>query len=464
MADIRVTTLIGSETTLNKATIEDFRKSLRSQLLCPSDAGYDEARKIWNADIDKHPALIVRCASVADVINSVNFARDNNLLVSVRGGGHNFRGTCIAESGLVIDLSQMNSVRVDPARRTARAEGGTKWGKFDRETQAFGLATTGGTFSDTGIGGLTLGGGHGWLGGKYGLASDNLISADVINAEAQLLITSEDEHSDLFWGIRGGGGNFGVVTSFEFQLYPVGPVLAGLVFYPFEKARKVMQFYRDFSGNIPDELTTQSVFLTSPEGDKMVALVVCYNGPVAEGERVIKPLRQFGPPLADHIGLMPYTAVQSMLDQGAPPGNQYYVKAHFMREISDDVIDILIENYSRVSSPLSFALFQQTSGAMQRGNTAYGHRDALYNAIQVAQWLDPGESEIHVKWTRELWEALQPYATGGVYVNDIGGEADGDGDLIPGAYGPSYRRLVEVKNKYDPTNFFRHNQNIKPTA
>jgi FAD/FMN-containing dehydrogenase len=462
MADIRVTTLTGSETTLNEATIEDFRKSLLSQLLCPSDAGYDEARKIWNANIDKHPALIARCASVADVINSVDFARDNDLLVSVRGGGHNFRGTCIAEGGLVIDLSQMNSIRVDPVRRTARAEGGTKWGKFDRETQAFGLATTGGTFSDTGIGGLTLGGGHGWLGGKYGLASDNLTSADVINAKGQLLIASEDEYSDLFWGIRGGGGNFGVVTSFEFQLYPVGPVLAGLVFYPFEKARKVMQFYRDFSSNIPDELTTQSAFLTSPEGAKVAAIALCYNGPVEEGERVIRPVRQFGPPLADHIGPMAYTVLQSMLDQAAPPRNQYYVKAHFMRKITDEVIDIVIDYYSRVTSPLSLALFQQTSGGMQRGNTAYGHRDALYNAIQIAEWLDPGESEIHVKWTRELWEAFQPYATGGIYVNDIGREADGDGDLIRGAYGPSYQRLVEVKNKYDPANLFRHNQNIKP--
>jgi FAD/FMN-containing dehydrogenase len=463
MVDLQATTTTGTYSALPEAAMAEFRASLGGNLFLPSDAGYDKARKVWNANVDKHPALIAHCAGVADVINSVNFARDNNLLVSVRGGGHNYPGICIAEGGLVIDLSQMTGVRVDPARRTARAEGGAKWAKFDRETQAFGLATTGGTNSDTGIAGLTLGGGHGWLGSKYGLACDNLLSADVVTADGRFLTASADENSDLFWGIQGGGGNFGVVTSFEFRLHPVGPVLAGLVLYPFEQAREAMQFYRDFSSHIPDELTTANAFLTSPEGAKMVAIAVCYNGPAEEGEKVIRPLRKFGPPVADLIGPMPYTGLQSMLDPSAPPGNQHYGKAHFMREISDPVIDILIDHYSRVASPRSIHFLQQTSGAMQRGDTAYSHRDARYNLILMAQWLDSRESEIHVRWTRDLWEALQPYATGGVYVNDIGGEADGDGHLFRAAYGPNYPRLVEIKNKYDPTNFFRHNQNIKPT-
>ena len=462
MVDLQVVTLNGQNAALGESTVAGFEATLRGPLIQPGDDGYDEARQVWNANVDKRPALIARFAGVADVITCVNFPRENNLLVSVRGGAHNVAGTSVCDGGLVIDLSLMKGIRVNPQERTVRAEGGVKWGEFDHETQAFGLATTGGTVADTGIGGLTLGGGHGWLGSKYGLVSDNLIAADIVTADGRLLAASETENPDLFWGIRAGGGNFGVATTLQFKLYPVGPVLAGLALYSFDQAREVLRFYRDFSKDLPDELNTASALLTSPEGDKMVDIVVCYNGPIEDGERAIEPVRKFGPPVDDQIRPMAYAELQGMLDEVVPPGREYYMKPHFLSEISDETIDILIEHYSKVTSPLSMPFFQQTGGAMQRGDTAYSHRDALYNLILIASWEDPEESEIHIKWTRDLWEALQPHSTGGVYVNDIGGEAQGEGDLIRAAYGASYPRLVEVKKKYDPTNLFRHNQNIKP--
>lgn len=467
MVDLQATTTAGANWAVPEAAISEFKASLGGDLVLPADASYDEARKAWNANVDKHPALIARCSGVADVINSVNFARDNNLLVSIRGGGHSFPGTCIAEGGLVIDLSRMNGVRVDPARRTARAEGGAKWGQFDRETQAFGLAATGGTNYDTGIAGLTLGGGMGWLGGKHGLACDNLISVDVVTADGKLITASATENPDLFWAVRGGGGNFGVVTSFEYQLYPVGPLLAGLVFYPFDKAKDVLKFYHEFASTAPDELNTAGALLHLPDGVPAAAIGVCYNGPIAEGEKAIQSLRQIATPLVEQIGPLPYVQVQHMVDAATPEGNQYYEKAHYFRDISDEAIEVLIEYFKNVPSPLSLPFFQQLGQAANRVSpvdTAFSHRDARYNLILIADWVDPGESEIHVKWTRDLWNALQPYATGGVYVNNIGREADGDGDLIRAAYGPNYPRLAEIKNKYDPANFFRHNQNIKPAV
>ena len=461
MTDLQVTTISGVDTVLKEATVTAFKQSLRGPLMTPSDDSYEEARQVWNANIDRRPGLIARPAGVADVINAVNFARNHNLLVAVRGGAHNIAGTSVCNGGLVIDLSLMKGIWVDPIRRTVRAEGGVKWGEFDRETQAFGLATTGGTIADTGIAGLTLGGGHGWLGYKYGLASDNLTSVDIVTADGKFRIASDTEHPDLFWGVRGGGGNFGVVTSFEYRLHPVGPVLAGMVVHPFAKAKEVLQFYRDFSSATHEALTTYAVPMTSPDGTKVVAIAVCYDGPLAEGERLIAPVRQFGPPLEDQIRPMAYTELQTMLDADYPAGRQYYFKAHFLREISDDAIDILIDHFASVPSPLSMLFFQQTGGAVQRGHTAYAHRDALYNLLLLAQWLDPGESERHVHWIRELWQVLRPYTTGGVYVNDIGREADEGADQVRAAYGVNYQRLAELKQKYDPTNLFRHNQNIK---
>jgi len=464
MAALQVTTVSGANTFLKEAAVAAFKQSLRGQLIAPSDASYAAARKVWNGNIDRRPGLIARPAGVADVIQAVNFARDHNLLVSVRGGAHGFAGTCVCNGGLVIDMSLMKGIRVDPIRHAVRAEGGVKWGEFDQETQALGLATTGGTDPDTGIAGLTLGGGLGWLGYKYGLASDNLISVDIITADGTLKVASDTEHADLFWGLRGGGGNFGVVTSFEYRLHPVGPVLAGLVLHPFTKAREALQFYRDFSSATHEELTTYAGLLTSPEGAKTVAIGVCYTGPLAEGERLITPIRRFGLPLADQIRPMAYTELQSMFDTAYPPGNQYYQKDRLLREISDDAIDIVVERFASVSSPLSIPFFQQSGGAMRRGDTAYAHRDALYILVLTSQWRDPAESEHHVRWTRELWQALQPYAIDGVYLNHIGREEDDGADQVRAAYGTNYQRLAELKQKYDPTNLFRHNQNIKPAV
>jgi len=461
MADLQVTTINGADTVLKEATVATFTQSLRGPLITPGDDSYAKARQVWNGNIDRWPGLIARPLGVADVIQAVNFARDHNLLVSVRSGAHSFAGTCICNGGLVIDLSLMKAIRVDPVQRVVRAEGGVKWGEFDRETQAFGLATTGGTDPDTGIAGLTLGGGLGWLGYKYGLASDNLTSVDIVTADGKLRVASDTEHPDLFWGVRGGGGNFGVVTSFEYRLHPVGPVLAGLVLHPFAKAREALQFYRDFSSATHEELTTYAGLLTSPEGAKTVAIGVCYSGPLADGERLIAPVRRFGPPLADQIRPMAYTELQSIMDTAYPSGNQYYQKDSILREIGDEAIDIMIEHFARVPSPLSIPFFQQSGGAMRRGDTAYAHRDALYILVLTAQWRDPAESEHHVRWTRELWQALQPYATGGVYLNHIGREEEDGADQVRAAYGANYQCLVELKRKYDPTNLFRHNQNIK---
>jgi FAD/FMN-containing dehydrogenase len=461
MAALHVTTISGVDTVLKEATVAAFKQSLRGPLITPGDDRYAEARQVWNANIDRRPGLIARPAGVADVINAVQFARDHHLLVAVRGGAHSFAGTCVCNGGLVIDLSLMQGIRVDPVRRAVRAEGGVKWGAFDCETQAFGLATPGGTMSDTGIAGLTLGGGLGWLGYKYGLAADNLLSVDLVTADGQVRIASDTEHPDLFWAVRGGGGNFGVVTSFEYRLHPVGAVLAGLVFHPFAQAREALRFYRDFSSATHEALTTYAGLLTSPEGAKVVAIGVCCTGPLAEGERVIAPVRRFGSPLEDQIRPMAYTELQSLMDAAYPPRNQYYQKDHFLWEISDEAIDIVVEHFSHVSSPLSIPFFQQNGGAMRRGNTAYAHRDACYNLVLTAQWRDPAESERHVRWTRELWQALQPYATGGVYVNHIGREDEDGAEQVRAAYGANYPRLAELKQKYDPTNLFRHNQNIK---
>jgi len=394
MVDLKVTTLTGTDRQLQESKIEAFKKSLRGHALSPGDNGYDETRKVWNGNINRRPGLIICCVRVSDVINAVNFARDHNLLVSVRGGGHNVAGSSVCDGGIMIDLSHMKSIRVDPVKRTARAEPGVRGGELDHETQAFGLATPMGIASDTGIAGLTLGGGFGWLSRKYGLAADNLLSVDIVTADGRLLRTSATENEELFWGIRGGGGNFGIVTSFEYQLHPVGPtVLAGMVTHSFDRAQEVLRFYRDFSSNIPDEMTASAGLLTSPEGHRRVAIVVCYNGPLMEGERVIDPLRKFGPPLEDHIGAMPYLQLQTMFDAMVAPGQQYYEKAPLIKEISDEAIDILVANFANVTSPLSFVLFEQMGGATSRrakDANAFSHRDAQYQLVIVSAWLDSG--------------------------------------------------------------------------
>lgn len=467
MADVRMVTMTGAETVIEAAAVDAFKASLRGELLRAGDASYDEARKVWNGMIDKRPALIARCAGVADVISAVNFARTHQLLVSVRGGGHNVPGNAVCDGGLMIDLAPMRSIRVDPVRRTARAEGGVIWGEFDRETQAFGLATTGGSVSDTGLAGLTLGGGLGWLAGKYGLTCDNLLSADVVTADGRFLIASATEHADLFWGLRGGGGNFGIVTSFEYQLHPVGPVLAGTVIHPFAKAKEALSFYRDCAKATPDEVNTIGGLLTSPDGDPVVVIAVCYTGSLDAGERVLRPLREFGPPLADQIRPMAYGEVQTLLDAATVRGRRYYIKSSFMRSISDEAIDTLIDRFATVPSPLTLTFFQQLGNAANRvgaQETAFSHRDALCEWGCLSSWLDPTADGANIRWTRELAEVMQPFSSGGAYITQMGVEAEEGAERIKAAYGPNYDRLVALKNKYDPTNLFRHNQNIRPTV
>jgi FAD/FMN-containing dehydrogenase len=465
MADVSMTTSTGSHTVIEGTTVETFKASLRGELLRPGDTDYDEARTVWNGMIDKRPGLIARCTGVADVISAVDFARTHQLLVSVRGGGHNIPGNAVCNGGLMIDLARMRSVRVDPVRRTARAEGGVTWGEFDHETQVFGLATTGGSVSDTGIAGLTLGGGLGWLAGKCGLSCDNLLSADVVTADGKVLVANAAEHADLFWGLRGGGGNFGIVTSFEYQLHPVGPVLAGMLLYPFAKAKEALVYYRDFAKAIPDEVNTMGGLLTSPDGALMAVIAVCYNGSLDAGERALRPLRQFGPPVADQIHPMAYHEVQTQLDAAAVRGRRYYIKSSFMRSISDDAIEALIDRFVNVPSSHTLVFFQQLGNAANRVSvqaTAFSHRDALCEWGCLSSWVDPAEDGTNIRWTRELAEAMQPFSSGGAYIAQLGVEAEEGADRIKDAYGPNYERLAALKNKYDPTNLFRHNQNIRP--
>ena len=451
---------------------EELRTGFRGELLCPGDGQYDEARKVWNGLIDKRPAMIARCAGVADVVSAINFARNNDLPVAVRCGGHNVSGKAVCDDGIVIDLSQMKGIRVDPKTRTVRAQGGATWGDFDRETQVFGLASPGGVVSTTGIAGLTLGGGIGWLNGMYGLACDNLVSADVVTADGNVVVASPSENEDLFWGLRGGGGNFGVVTSFEYRLHPVGPVLAGLVFHSAAKARQVLQFHRDFIREVPDELTVHAFLLTAPaepfvpepvQGKPVVALGLCHAGPMEKAEQAVRPLLEFGPPDATLVAPMPYAALQSMFDTGASPGILNYWKSGFLNGVSDDVIDILVTLFQTVPSPLTQVLIEHVHGAasrVPREATSFAQRGLSYNFGIFSAWEDARDSERQIEWTRDFWTAVEPVTTGGVYVNYLGDEG---ADRVRAAYGANYERLVALKNKYDPTNLFRLNQNIRPT-
>lgn len=442
-----------------------LEKKLRGQLLRPGDSGYDTARRVWNATVDRHPALIVRCAGVADVISSVDFARTNNLPVSVRSGGHNVAGSAVCDGGIMLDLSRMKGVRVDPVSRTARAEPGLVWGEFDHETQAFGLATTGGICSHTGIAGVTLGGGYGWLMRKYGLALDNLASVDVVTADGKLRKASSTENADLFFGVRGAHSNFGVVTSLEYRLHPVGPaVLAGMVLHPLERAREALKFHREYNSKSPDEMSAWAALLTSPDGHPMLAILVCYVGPIETGEKVLRPLKEFGPPVADMTQAMPYVKAQSLIDESFPAGRYNYWKSNLLRELSDNAIDILVEGFKGVTSPYSSVLIEQLGGAMSRvrkDETAFNDRNSPYDLVIMPMWTDPAESEKHVRWADELWEAMQPFSSGGVYVNYLSNEGE---ERVKAAYGTNYPGLVSLKNKYDPTNLFRFNQNIRPTV
>jgi FAD/FMN-containing dehydrogenase len=468
MSAIDIATTAGRAVKLDETAIEQLRAGLRGRLLQSGDNEYDEARSIWNAMIDKRPALIARCAGAADVIHAVNFARTNGLLVSVRGGGHNVSGNAICDGGLMIDLSPMKSVRVDAEHRTARAEPGVTWHEFDCEAQAFGLATTGGTISPTGIGGLTLGGGLGWLMRTYGLACDNLLSVDIVTADGRLLTASASKNQDLFWGVRGGGGNFGIVTSFEFRLHPVGKLLAGMVIHPLAQAKEAIKFYDEFTLTSPDALGSMVGFVTSPEGERVLVIFVCYHGAIEEGEQVLKPLRKFGSPLADTIGPMSYVQVQHLFDAAFPPGIQNYWKSSFLKGLGDKAVSIIVDVVSKAPSANSLVAIEQLGGAVGRvgvNETAFSHRNARYNLLICGMWPDTVAKAANIKWVQDLWTALEPYASGSVYVNYLGQAADEGAERIKDAYGPqAYERLVALKKKYDPANLFRLNQNINPSA
>jgi FAD/FMN-containing dehydrogenase len=455
-------------------TTEEFKSNLRGELIGPDDEGYDVARKVYNGMINRRPRLIARCVDVADVITAVNFARENKLTLAVRGGGHNVAGLGTCDDGLVIDLSRMKGILVDPVKRSARVEGGCTWGDLDHATHAFGLAAPGGIISTTGIAGLTLGGGLGHLTRKCGLSCDNLISADVVTADGRFLTASADENEDLFWGLRGGGGNFGVVTSFEYKLHSVSIVLGGPVFYPIEKTRDVLRFYREFIAQAPEELGAFFGFQIGPpapfipehlQGVTMCLIVACYAGPLEKGEEVVKPIREFGPPVLDHIGPMPYPALASAFDSLLPSGLQHYWKADFWNELSDEAIDVHVEYGRQVPSVQSTMHIYPINGAAHRvgkDETAFSYRDAQFSNVIAAMYPNPEDTPKNKAWVQEYWSALHPYSAGAAYVNFM---MDDEGeDRIKATYQENYEQLVVLKNKYDPTNLFHINQNIKPTV
>jgi FAD/FMN-containing dehydrogenase len=474
MADAHVRTDRGETVTLHDAELMSFQAGLTGRLLAPGSGEYDQARTIWNGMIDRRPALIVRCLGADDVVKAVRLAAEHRLVLAVRGGGHNIAGNAVCDGGLMIDLSQMKAVRVDPGSRVARVEAGATLGDFDREAQAYGLATPLGINSTTGVAGLTLGGGFGWLSRSLGLSIDNLLSADVVTAAGDRVTASESEHADLFWAIRGGGGNFGVVTSFDFRLHQVGPeVLSGLIVHPLSAARDVLRFYRDFIEHTPDEFVCWFVLRQAPplpflapewHGKGILALAVCYAGAIAEGERVAQPLRAFGTPLADIIAPHPFTAWQQSLDPLLTPGARNYWKSHDVRELSDGLIDVLLDAAARLPDPQTEIAFAQLGGAISRvpnDATAYGHRDAQFVLNVHGRWAESGKDQECVAWARGLFDTAAPYSTGAVYVNFL---TEDEQSRIRAAYGENYDRLALLKKKYDPTNLFSMNQNIKPAA
>ncbi len=452
-----------SASPLAASSIARLRMGHHGPLVDPEHADFERARRVWNGMIDRRPALIARCTSATDVQAALAYARSEGLAVAVRGGGHSAAGLATCDGGVVIDLGMMNQVEVDPEARTARAGGGTTWNQFDAATQAHGLATTGGAISTTGIGGLTLGGGIGWLMRKHGLACDNLLSAEVVTADGAIVTASADENTELFWGLRGGGGNFGVVTSFTFRLHPLTDVTGGLIVHPADRARDLLHFYRQTTEGAPDDLTLFAGLMTSPDGAPISALVACHQGDADTAEHDLQEVRAFGPPLADMVQRMPYTAHQSMLDEGFPSGLQVYWKAHFLTGLDDAAIDILVDHFGRITSPLSAILLEHLGGAVAQigpDETAFSYRDAPYNLAVIARWTDPSESERHIAWAREVFDAMTPFSRG-VYVNYLG--AGDEPDRVHTAYGEdTYTRLAALKATLDPDNVFSATHTIQP--
>jgi len=451
---------------VDSAVLESLRTGFSGQLLEEDSPGYEDARRVHNGMIDRRPGLIARCEGAADIIDAVRFGVANGLEISVRGGGHNVAGSAVCEGGLMIDLAPMKGVTVDPARRTAIAQPGVTWGLFNRETQLHGLATTGGVVSSTGVAGLTLGGGIGWLMGRYGLVVDNLLGAEIVTASGDRLKANANENADLFWAIRGGGGNFGIVSSFEFALHPVGPmIVGGLVAYPMAEAREVLRFFREFTSTAPDELTAFAGLLYAPDGSgaPIVAMVVCHCGPAGEAEKAVRPIREFGSPILSAIEPIPYTVMNTLLDAANPRGALNYWKTSFLDELSDEAIDAAIEEFRSSPSMMDALLFEHFHGAATRvgeTETAFPHRRTGYNFLAAAQWLDATETSKNVEWARGAYAGMQPYMAKGGYVNYLGeGEAR---DVVAAAFGANYPRLQAVKQKYDPENVFHLNQNIVP--
>ena len=465
---------MAAQKVLGAATLKEFEDGLHGEMVKPGDGAYDEVRAIWNGVHDARPAVIARCADAADVRHAVGFARSEGLDVAVRGGSHSIPGFSTCDDGIVIDLSPMKGIEIDVDAATVRAEGGVIWGELDAATQEHGLATTGGLVSTTGVAGFTLGGGIGWLMRKYGLACDNLRSAEVVTADGQILTASATENADLLWGLRGGGGNFGVVTSFEFDLHKVGPtVAAGPVFYPGDRAEEILRFYREFVKTVPDELTTFAGLLTAPpapflpeewHGKKLVALVGCYAGDPDEGMKALQPFRDLGDPVADLVGPMPYVQMQSLLDDIYPRGTKAYMKAGYMRDLDDKAIETLVRYHQDATSPASEIHVHHFGGAVARADaeeTAYGERQAPYVLNIIAMSHEPGGLDTHIDWAHRLYADIEPSLTGGAYINFLSAEG---ADRVRAAYGAEkFDRLRALKDRYDPTNLFHLNQNIPPS-
>ena len=450
--------------TSTPATATSLREVFKGKILVDGDVDYDKERKIWNGMIDRKPALIAQCTSISDIQQAVVFAKENNLLVSVRGAGHNVSGNAVCDGGIMIDLSPMKSVIVDAGKQLAVAEMGATWGDFDKATQQFGLATTGGLITTTGVAGLTLGGGVGWLVRKCGMSCDNIVEATIVTANGDIVKASLSENPDLLFGIRGGGGNFGIVATMVMRLHKISTVLGGMILHTRDKAGDVLRFYRDFMQTAPDELTLYAGLLTSPDGVPVVGLIGCYSGDLETGEKVIQPLRNFGTPVVDLMGPMPYVQMQSLLDGGFPHGNRYYWKSGFLQTLTDEVIDSIIDHMAVNPSPYSATILEYYGGAAANepeGGSAFPHRDLLFDLVIISNWPHKADDDKNIAWTRNLWSAMDPFFSHKVYVNTLGVEGE---ERVKEAYGKNYGKLVALKRKYDPNNLFRMNQNINPGA
>ena len=456
---------------MGKPTIAQLREQVRGDVVTPDDAGYEDARKVYNAMIDRRPGVVVRPANVEDVVAAVNFARESSLDLAVRGGGHSVPGFGTVDEGVVIDLSRMRDVRIDPENQRAHAEGGATWGDFNAATHEFGLATTGGIVSTTGVGGLTLGGGIGYLARASGLSCDNLVSAEIVTADGRVLMASEDENQDLFWAIRGGSGNFGVATSLEFRLHPVKDIYGGPMFFDLKDAGTVLRFYRDFIADAPEQFGGFPAWQIAPplpfipeerHGETFLAFVACWAGPVGQGERALKPLHDVAPVVAEHVGPMPYPALNSAFDALYPPGLQHYWKTNFVTELTDEAIAAHLEHGPKVPVVNSTVHIYPINGACHRVGsdaTAFAYRDATFATVIAGMWPDPAQNEANIQWVRDYYDATAPLSEAGGYVNFMSGD---DQDRIEANYRGNYQRLVAVKREYDPGNLFHVNQNISP--